>query len=179
MLAPNDRSLFNEGKLDESVNALRDFLNVQNADDAKDASRQMGLAAVSKIYDWVKINSTWENSVDYKWRRSDDVWSGEYVDQERFHDLKVQHENAAEPTFFDSEISGYLVGFDVKRRRFHIVTLADDDISGKIDESFVEPSAVVSADSRYRAYIRETTTRFAATGKTETKYTLLKLQPDG
>jgi hypothetical protein len=175
-LIPNQRNLLNEGVLDQSSAFIREFIAVGSSDEARDASRHMGLAAVSTLYDWVAVNAKWDNDIDYKWRRSDDVWDGEYVTNSKFQVLKSIIENAIEPTATDSTVEGYLVGFNVEKRNFHLISYEKDHYSGKIDDVLQNFSATVSENSRYRAKIRETEERFPATGKIKVSYNLLHLE---
>ena len=176
---PNERDIFQSGTLDLTVQALHDFLDVKNSDEARDATRHLGLAAVGQLYEWIDTNVSWENNVEYIWTRSDYVKSGEYVSREKFGDVKDILKSAVEPSTIELEVSGVLVGLDVNTRRFHIVTSDDEDISGKLDVDFQQTAALVGQGSRYRARIKETEKRFAATGRVDRTYTLLALSADG
>lgn len=174
---PNERTLLDGGRFDEISSALSSFLSIADEDEARDASRHLGLAAIGQLYDWVDRNAAWENSVDYVWTRSNKEKSGEYIERAKFDELKEVLLSALEPSTDEFSIRGRLVGLDVETRRFHFIDDNDQDISGKLDQAFGQADAVVGANARYVATIIETEVRFA-TGKVERTYKLTGLAED-
>lgn len=171
---PNERTLLDGGRFDEISKAISNFLSITDEDEARDASRHLGLAAIGQLYDWVDRNAAWENSVDYIWTRSNKEKSGEFIDRAKFQGLKEVLLSALDPSTEELRVRGKLVGLDVETRRFHFIDDNDHDISGKLDQAFAQANAVVGATARYVATIIETEVRFA-TGKIERTYRLAEL----
>ncbi|WP_422343170.1 hypothetical protein [Parasphingorhabdus sp.] len=168
----NDRDLI-EGKFDRAVDVFEEFLEISNSNMAVDASRHMGLALVSQLCSWIKVNSQWGNSVDYIWNRSDGIVRGQHVGIDHFHQLNDIFQSAKEEEQKQLEIQGILVGLDLETSSFHFVVKDGDDYRGKLDDQFQKGPTVVGRE--YTAQISKNETRKVATGNSIVTYKLLHL----
>ncbi|WP_147238808.1 hypothetical protein [Rhodosalinus halophilus] len=168
----DERSLF-AGEFDETVEAIGDFLEIESANEAIDCTRQLGLAATSRLYRWVAANFRSGNSVDYQWRQSTGTFKGQLVPVERFHKLKDIFESAVDLEREQLQLEGTLVGLDTARETFHFVLDDGSNYFGQISpEISTDPHLV---PRRYVAHILSEATLIPATGERKEQYTLLAL----
>jgi hypothetical protein len=172
----NNRNLLG-GDLDEAVDTLNEFFEISNTDDAIDASRKLGLGAISELYKWVDVNSQWNNSVDLNWKQSNARITGRFVTSEKFSFIRDLFARAEERIEDIIDFSGILVGLDVHRKTFHITEPEGESIKGKFSPDYHgEPLTV---PGRYKAKLRQITVKTPATGKTVTTHELISLSVDG
>jgi hypothetical protein len=168
----NEQDLFG-GQLDSTSVAIENFLEIESLNDAIDASRALGLGAVSEVYKWVKTNAAYGNSVDLNWRHSTKGYTGRFVDIEKFRFLERLFAGAEEREARPREIYGFLVGLDVQTRRFHFVQPQGESFKGKLAADFhSDPTEVPGS---YVASITEIETRVPATGKLLIEHELVRL----
>jgi len=167
----NDRDLIS-GRFDKAVDVLSEFLRINDTNSALDASRHLGLGLVSQLCAWVDANSSWDNNVDYVWKRSDGIARGEFVSQDKFHEISDIFKNAEEEEINPIEVRGILIGLDLDAS-FHFVVPNGKDYRGKLSDQFVKVPTTVGKE--YVAKIAEKSVRKVATGKTVTTYQLLNL----
>lgn len=172
----NDRDLLG-GELDTTVDTLNEYFEISNTDDAIEASRKLGLGAISELFKWVKVNSDWDNSVDLNWTKSNAIVTGRYVTSEKFSFIKDVFAGAEDRNESIINFGGILVGLDVTQRTFHITEPDGESIKGRFSDSYEGEPLTIPA--RYRAVIREITRRTPATGKTTVIHELLNLTVDG
>ncbi|AFO88199.1 hypothetical protein K4F84_11505 [Phaeobacter inhibens] len=170
----NSRDLF-DGSLDKSIDVFGDYLRIEDSDDAIECTEQIGLAATSTLFRWVEVNANSNNSVDYQWRRSDEVVRGELVEVERFHTLQSVFLQTAKLEDETEEHFGILVGVDLQRGSFHFVTGDDLDIRGNLSSPVTGEEFIVP--KRYVARLKVETNVTPATGERKKEYTLLSLMP--
>jgi hypothetical protein len=169
---PSEEDLFG-GAFDETVDAVRDYLAISSTDQARDASRQLGLAAVSTLYRWVATNARWGNTIDYEWKARRDRITGERVPYERFAFLEEIFRGAEEVEQLRTKRRGVLVGLDVSKRVFNFAEPDGDAFRGSLNSEFVITEYAVPRT--YVADILVTTTRMPATGEERQTNALIAL----
>lgn len=169
---PSGQDLFG-GQLDQTVDAINDFFDISSASSAIDASRSLGLGAISELYKWVKVNANWGNSIDLNWHHSAGRLSGRYIELDRFKYLEQLFAGAEDRTITERVLSGILVGLDVQTKRFHFVEPDGDSIKGRFSDMYAsEPKRI---PGQYRATFNQIDNRVPATGKRSVEYELLSL----
>lgn len=173
LTAENQRDFF-QGEMDETIDAIFDFLDITSPDDAIEASRHLGLGAISSLYSWVKSNAKWQLSVDYHWLRSDDLNKGRFIHRDHFWRLKAIFESVKEVENLPFEARGVLVGIDFSNKSFHFSIPGGESIKGKFSDSFSSEAQTVP--DTYLAIMTRVATRFPSTGKETIDYYLNELR---
>lgn len=176
LFARADSDLFGSN-FKRTSDALMDYLEIKSSAEAIDASRSLGLAAITELFKWVDTNSKWNQAIDYQWSIPDVRVSGRYVTGDDFGFLKELFQGAEDKEVSDVRESGILVGIDIIARTFHFSVPNGDTFKGRLSDEFTDEASIVP--SRYIADIKETTVRKPATGKTVTSYLLRALIEDG
>lgn len=170
---PSKQDLFG-GSFDETAEAFRSYIDISSTDAARDASRSLGLAAVSTLYKWVAINATWGNSIDYDWKARPDKRYGQHIAVEKFSLLRELFDKAEETEQSRVKVRGTLVGLDVAQRRFHVVVPNGESYRGMLHSDF--PSNERTVPKSYIAHLLRSTTRTPATGEESENHELLGLE---
>lgn len=172
LTAKSETSLFG-GRLDETAKTIFEYIEISGTNDAIEASRKLGLAAVSELYAWVKTNATWRNAIDLNWKTSQSTQKGRFIESERFLFLEQifsAAEDREEATF---SIIGVLVGLDVETQRFHIAVPNGESIKGNFSERYNALPATVPGNCR--AVVTKITRRIPASGKEVVAFELEQL----
>lgn len=172
---PSSTDLFG-GSLDRTSDALREFLAVRSTDEARDAARVLGLAAISVLYRWVATNARWGNSIDYEWKARKGKDAGQFVPSDRFFDLQEIIRGAEETAEDVFQVRGVLLGLDVEQRRFHFAVPGGDSIKGRLLDGYDIGEKTIPR--LYLAKFMRTVTRVASTGEEREAFTLLNLQDE-
>lgn len=162
----NKRDLL-DGKYDKPFFALLDYLQIENTEQALDASRHLGLAAVSALHGWISANAIWKNDVDLIWRQSTGIQRGEKVTTEKFNKIHEIFEASKEEEIIEHTVEGELVGLDVEDGTFHI-RIGIADLTGKLAECF-DKSVSWLVPSKCAAQVQVVSTTQLSTGKINTQ----------
>lgn len=169
---PSEMDLFG-GVFDRTTDAFNDFLDVSSAHEARDASRYLGLAAVSTLFAWVSANARWGNSVDYEWKARKERVLGRHISVEKFLLLQEVFLSAEDFETQQLVVRGVLVGLDVQQRTFHFSVPDGDSYKGKLHSDY--PNGERSVPHMYFATINMVTRMKPATGEEIVNYELLSL----
>jgi hypothetical protein len=170
----NERDIV-EGKIDNVFAAISDFLKINDQYEALDASRELGLAAISILSGWVDVNSNYKNDVDFIWKRSDGRDYGEKISFDRFSRLHEIFDAAEDVESIDQTVDCQLVGLDVEDKLFHLQVQGLADLEGKFGADF--PVAIYEVPARYTATVSIVKRRKLSTGKETRQYILRSLKP--
>lgn len=168
----NERNLFS-GKLDDTIDAFRQIIEIDHPDAAKDASRTLGLAAISSFGKWVDVNVKWNNNINYIWKRSDGVDYGQFISVDKFAEIREILHGTEDIESSILQINGVLVGLDLKDAKFHLVEPEGDTYKGGLSEDF--PRSELPVGKYYQAQVKYDIIRNVATGKENIRHTLLKI----
>lgn len=169
---PSEQDLFG-GSLDKTADAISDYLDINNIDGARDASRTLGLAAISTLYKWVASNAKWGNSIDYEWKARKFKSTGQHIPFEKFALLEEVFRGAEEITREPLSFHGVLVGLDVSKRTFHLVQPGGESFKGRLHSDF--PSEEWSIPHDYVASLIHVRRLIPATGEEKETYELVNL----
>jgi hypothetical protein len=170
------KTLF-DAKFDSTVAELVKLLDIRSQSDVRESAQRTGLATVRKAFEWaVSNNYTCAYSVDLKWRNTNLIEKGRYIEKNDFIRM-------AEAIGLTSDISkdivsynGILVGGDIMIKRFHFVDTEDRDYRGVISADVLVSR--MELGGRYKARLLvERIQRYAAEEE-DRSYTLLSLEPE-
>lgn len=161
------------GDLDQAIETFYEYSEISSTDDAIEASRKLGLAAISELYKWIKTNSSWGYGIDYNWIASSAKTKGRFIDNQTFSFIKEVFDGAEEREETVIHLDGILVGLDVETRRFHIAQPEGDSIKGLLDSSYSNGERTIP--HRYRSIIKKVIKKTPATGKSTEEYYLMDL----
>lgn len=169
---PTDKNLFG-GSLDQTSDAFFDYLGISSIDSARDASKSLGLAAISTLYSWVHANAKWGNTVDYEWRARRTKLLGQHIPFETFQLLEEVFRGAEAVTQTETEVRGALVGIDVSKETFHFVQPEGESFKGRLHSDF--PNREWAIPKNYVAKIIKTEREIPATGEVKESFELVNL----
>lgn len=161
------------GELDKAIETYYEYLEISSTDDAIEASRHLGLAAISELYAWIDTNASWGYSIDYNWVVTGSKIRGRFIDSDRFKFIKEVFDGAEDQDEKIIKFDGVLVGLDVETRRFHITEPGGESYKGSLDASYTMVEKTIP--HMYRAVLKQTTRKTPATGKSTVNYSLLEL----
>lgn len=168
----NKRDLFS-GYMDTTLDAFRQISTIDNEDNARDASRKLGLAAISSFSEWVNVNVKWRNNINYIWKKSDGSEYGQFLSVSQLTNIHEILSRAEDVETSRQRICGKLVGLDTKDGRFHFEISGQAELKGGLSPSFLLIPRTVN--KFYDAIIRTDIIRNISTGKETTKHFLEEL----
>lgn len=165
--------LFGQTTIDDAMETVFKLLAARDPQDIAVYAKQLGLAPIRNLYQWVSDQAAAGVSAELQWK--DRAANFETTIQyEELENLKAIIEASSEEEIEDIELDGLIVGIDTTSRTFHMTFEEVDEMKGKIDEPIgnVDP---VEVPHRYKARIRVSTVISYATEKETRNYLLLNL----
>lgn len=175
LLVPTERCLFS-GKLDESIDALFQVLNIDSQSTVRDVARTLGRPVVKRIHDWSDANIKGGFATDVRWNRSDGRQLGEVIERRRMEKIVEIIDATSDQQTEEISVVGILIGGNIRSGIFHFAVLDGNDYRGYQGEDFRSSNTEMTLGKQYRARIRETKTQIYATEKLEIKHELLALE---
>lgn len=175
LLAPSERDFF-KGRLDLSIDALFEIMEIKQRGDVREVKEKYGKPVVKRMHDWSEANVKGGFATDVRWNRSDGRKLGQVVERETMaHILQLMAE-ASDEKRRDIDIEGILVGGDVMSGSFHFVEPNKDGYRGSFAPDY---SAVttLTLGQRYYAKITEIVTEKYATEQIVKRYELRSIIP--
>lgn len=172
-LAKSERDLLS-GKLDASIEALYQVLDINSRDTVRDIAKTLGNAVVKRVHDWSNVNVKGGFAADVRWNRSDGRQLGEVIARPRMEKIVEIIEATSEEEKKEISAVGFLIGAHLRSKSFHFVVPNGEDYRGHLAPDF-STDLEMTLGHRYRALIRETKTITYATEKVERKLELLRL----
>jgi hypothetical protein len=173
LLMQSDRDLL-EGKMDHSIEALFQVLDIDSRDAVRDVAENLGKAVVRRIHDWSDTNIKGGFAADIRWNRSDGRQLGEVIERRRMESIVHLIEATSEEKISELGFVGYLLGGDLRSKSFHFVVPNGETYKGHLADDF-SGDTEMTLGRLYRARIKETATTTYATDKTERSFELLFL----
>jgi hypothetical protein len=174
---PNERLLLVESELDMAIKLALDLLQANTADQIQKLVEKIGIAPVTKAYQWSNIHARHRFTAKVRW--SKDIVSGsDYeITADEADRLRSIIEQVSETNIQRVSVFGRLVGLDVKTNFFHIETAESGEIRGSLAEHF-PISENWEINRHYRAEaVRQTQIKYA-TGEETELYQLVALLLD-
>ena len=177
LLAPSERD-FIEGKLDSSIDAVFQVLEIGSEDEVRDIARNLGEAVVKRVHDWSKVNVDGGYAIDLRWNRSDGRQLGQVVGLGHMEKIVSIISSTSDEKTRSISFVGTLVGLNVDSGAFQL-SAPDEvgDYRGVLAESFNRAEAH-AVPGIYRATLSEATTVAYATGRITTKFQLQRLESE-
>ncbi len=176
LLAPSERD-FLSGKLDSSIDAVFQVLEIGSEDEVRDIARNLGEAVVKRVHDWSKVNVDAGFAIDVRWNRSDGRQLGQVVGRDHMEKVVEIISSTSDEKTTPVSLTGTLVGLNVDSGAFQL-SAPDDvgDYRGALADDFnrAEAHAVPGV---YRATLTKATKVAYATGRIATRYQLQRLEP--
>ena len=172
---PNERLLFGETHLDDSINLLFSMANAGSSEEIKDFARVVGVAPIWKMYKWALDQTVYGLGSEIEWRRERTVRAKLLIQRPQLEALTNAIFSTSENVEEIIELTGNLIGADIKAHTFHLVH-AGGDIKGKMDKN-IGIEATVELPKRYKATIEVNTKTYYAVEKEEKTYYLVSLTP--
>lgn len=175
LAAEDDRMLLGDTTFERALALVEKTLSAQTTDDLSALASEVGIAAVSRAYEWAKSAASYDLKTEIAW--------GKMLAPERT--FEIRPDDAARVTQLiehksDSISSRHsylcvLHGFDKQTSYFHIETLDERaHIKGDVDQLV---SQIHTTGRRYKASLLQTITTFYATGEDKEHWTLEELAP--
>ncbi|MBJ6124777.1 hypothetical protein [Microvirga splendida] len=177
LLATSERDFF-EGKLDNSIDALFQILEIDSRSAVRDVAHTLGNAVVKRLHDWSAANIEGGFATDVRWNRSDGKQLGQIINRRQMEVIVDLIEATSDEQTRDIDAIGLLVGGDLNSGSFHFVVPNGSDYRGYLADDFF-PDAELTLGKTYIARIRETSTTVYATEKIDQKFELLFLKDLG
>ena len=174
LLVQNDADFFS-GALDRSVDMLFEAINTDSNVHVRHLSDELGPAVLKRLNDWCHSNSLGGYSVDLDWKRSNGIHKGAMYSEEHFRKIVDIVSSASDEKRSPEEALGMLVGINLKSGSFHFSVPNGKEYKGGLGQSFPR-EASVEVGITYVAHMTETRTIRYATGITDTKYNLNRLE---
>jgi len=175
LFSQSDRDLLS-GKLDSSIDALYQVVEVDTRKKVREVASNLGNAVVKRVYDWSDANIKGGFAADMRWNRSDGRQLGEVIERERMEGIVEVIDATSDSKTKDIETVGILFGGNIGSRSFHFVVPNGDVYRGHLVADF-DRTTEMTLGKFYRARIRETETFHYATERAEKQYDLLYLEP--
>jgi hypothetical protein len=175
LAAEDDRLLLGDTTLERALGLVEKTLSAQTTDDLSLLANEVGIASVSRAYEWSKSAAGYGLKTEISWgktHKSDQVFEINSDDAARVSQLI---ERKSDDLITSHEYLCVLHGFDKKSSYFHIETLDErEDIKGDVG---LNVSEVHTTGKRYRAYLKRAVITQYATGEDKVHWTLEQLSP--
>ena len=177
LFSQSDRDLLT-GKLDSSIDALYEVVDVDSRQMVRQVASRLGNAVVKRVYDWSDANIKGHFAADVRWNRSDGRQLGEVIERDRMQEIIHVIDATSDAKTREFEAIGVLLGGNLQSRSFHFLVPNGEGAGayrGHIDAVF-DRSNDMTLGKFYRARIHETEKFHFATEKVEHEYKLLSLE---
>jgi hypothetical protein len=172
---PNERLLLGETPLDTSIRTIAEIGQLTSSEQIAHYAHQLGPASIRAAFAWARDHAESSFSADVEWLRGEQVRTGIRMNVPRFRELQQIIGETSEQVVEEILVAGLLVGADVPRHAFHLVT-----DTGEIRGTFIDTISeahTVELPKRYSARIKKTTSIVYAVEEEKVSYLLLSLEP--
>ena len=164
LIVPNERMILRDSDLDDAVATVFEMSRAASPAEIRRYTKKVGRAAVRGLYRWVDKHIDSDSGVDVEWRRQLDVRSELILQQQEFRELKKVIGEVIDSHSEEREeelvLTGWLVGADLKTKRFRFQGPEGVEIAGKFDDAISESHAA-EIPHRYEVQLtRRTRSRF-------------------
>jgi hypothetical protein len=173
---PNDRRLFDDSTLDESIRLIDQIAKTERPEDILTHARRIGPGPFRVMYRWAEDHVKAALSADIRWQRGSEIRRQTLIQVPEFRRLQQTISATSEEASEDVAVSGELVGADAASKTFHFRPDSGTDIRGATG-SVIEQMVSVELPKRYAATIRRVTRVLFSTEEEKTTFELLRLDP--
>jgi hypothetical protein len=175
LAAEDDRLLLGDTTLERALLLVEKTLSAQTTEDLSFLVQEVGIASVSRAYEWSKSAAGYNLKTEISWGKSiksDQSFLINADDASRVSRL-IERQSDDESTHH--QYFCILHGFDKKSSYFHIETLEErEDLKGEVGQSVSE---VHTTGKRYTAKLTRSVKTLYATGEEKIHWTLDQLIP--
>lgn len=177
---PNERLLVGETSLDEAMQKVFDMAKAQTPEQIAEHVRDVGVAPVRALYQWVSDQLLTGVTSHVEWRRQEEVRSELRIQSPELERTRRAIEATSAQRARTYDVIGELRGWDIDTRTFHLQT-ETDEIRGRLSDEVAErySKQTVQLPKMYTARIHTVTIISLAYEKESTTHQLLSLEPLG
>lgn len=177
---PNERLLIGETTLDEAMRKVFDMAKAETPEQIAEHVRDVGVAPVRALYQWVSDQLLTGVTSHVEWRRQEEIRSQLRIQSPELERTRRAIEATSAERTSTYDVVGELRGWDIDTKTFHLQT-ETDEIRGKLSDEVADTYSkqTVQVPKIYAARIRTTTTISLAYEKESTTHQLLSLEPLG
>lgn len=174
---PNERLLLQEidTAIDEAMKAIFAMARLGEPSEILTFARSLGPATVRALYKWADDHVKAGLGADIRWRRGEQVRASLLIQRPELERLKQTIDITSDTEEVEIDLTGELVGADIKSHTFHM-TSGDTEYRGRFTDA-IGPEHAVTLPKTYRAKVRKTTKIYYSTDKEDVSYFLLSLEP--
>lgn len=174
---PNQRLLFGESHLDESLRVISEMTKVHDSPEVLEYAKRLGPASIRSLYNWAYDHSEAGLGVDVEWRRQQIIKTRLFTQRPEFEKLYQTISATSDEIVSEQTVRADLVGVDVARRSFHLQLDTGENIRGSLSEALdISEKQTVELPKRYSAHIRKTEKIRFSTEEEDISYNLLNLE---
>lgn len=175
LAAEDDRILLGDTELERALVLVEKTLSAQTVEDLSLLVHEVGIASVSRAYEWSKSAAGYNLKTEISWGRSITSDQSFVINAEDASRVSQLIERQSDDTATHHEYMCVLHGFDKKSSYFHIETLEErEDLKGDVGPSVSE---IHTTGKRYTAKLTRSVKTFYATGEEKVQWTLDQLVP--
>jgi hypothetical protein len=171
----NEKTLFDNSLLDDSLEAVFDMPKVKNSKDVLRLAETLGPGPINALYEWAVDNASCGLNAEIDWRKGENIQRSVVVQHQELSHLKKAIEQTSSEKVETISVIGKLTMADATKNKFKIEQFGLPVIHGTVAAEAIDDRHKVTLPNEYSAKIRKTTRTKFATGKQETEYHLMEL----
>jgi hypothetical protein len=173
--AEDDRLLIGDTTMERALTLVERTLSAQTTDDLSLLASEVGIASISKAYDWAKSAAAYDLQTEITWGKGLEPESRLIIRADDAARVTQLIAHKSEDSTSRHILLCVLHGFDKQTSYFHVETI-DDRAHIKGDVAASVPQ-VHTTGKIYRATLIRTTSILYATGEDKERWTLEELAP--
>lgn len=170
-----ERLICIENDITKAMKLMVDMLNADSSDQMHYFAKEYNSKCVNALSNWVKNQIKYDLCAEIKWYNDSGVIYQTELSSEHLLNMNQAINETSDENSEEIEIIGTLIGADTNLHNFHMAFSNRDEIKGKMLESLGR-NKTLEIPMKYKATLRIETCENYAENKTETKYTLIKLE---
>ena len=173
--AEDDRLLVGDTTMEKALVLVEKTLSAQTTDDLSLLAEEVGIASISRAYEWAKSAAAYDLKTEIAWGKSLEPESRVVIRADDAARVTQLIAHKSEDTTSRHVFLCTLHGFDKQTSYFHIETSGErTHIKGDVAETV---SQVHTTGKLYRATLTRTASVLYATGEDKERWTLQELAP--
>ncbi len=173
---PNERLLFGESNLDESVRLISEMARLHDSPSVLEFAKRLGPASIRALYRWAYDHDESGSGVEIEWRRKKVIRTRLFAQRPELKRLHNTIGMTSDESVSEQTLHADLVGADIMRQTFHMKLDTGEEIRGSMSEAIGEEKTV-ELPKRYRVKIVKTEKIFYSTEQEIVSYYLKELEP--
>ena len=177
---PNERKLFGESFLDESLKIIAEMAKLHESPEVLEYAKKLGPASIRALYRWAYDHAESGLGVEIEWRRQRIIHTHMFAQKPDFQRLHQIISFTSDEQTCEETVSADLVGIDVAKNTFHLELDTGEDIKGSLSDIMAETideKHPAKLPKRYKAKYRKIRRILYSTDEEKTSYHLLSLEP--